>query len=72
VYEALDYFVTMRDNVSPDEPERETRILGDSIVQTELRRQARDIVDLTAAGTALSQPLLDRLRQRSTAEQALG
>ncbi|MEX0677019.1 MAG: DUF416 family protein [Pirellulales bacterium] len=71
VYEALDYFVTSRDNISPSEPGAEMRVLGDSVIQAELERQARDIADLSSAGDSLLRELLDNLRQRSAAEQAI-
>ena len=71
VYEALDYFVTTRDNISPDEPGGEQRVIGDSGIQAELQRQARDISDLMVAGDSLSQELLDNLRRRSVANQAI-
>ncbi len=71
VYEALDYFVNIRDDISPNEPGAEMRVLSDSVVQAELERQARDIADLNAAGDFLSRELLDRLRQRSVAQQAI-
>ena len=71
VYEALDYFVTTRDNISPDEPGGDVRVLGDSVIQAELERQARDITDLSRAGDSLPQELLDNLRQRSLVEQAI-
>jgi hypothetical protein len=47
------------------------RTLGDSVVQAELKRQARDIDDLGDAGKSLSQEFLDKLRGRSAAEQAI-
>ena len=49
VYEALDFFVTTRDHISPDNTADERRILGDSFVQAELARQTRDLSDLNSA-----------------------
>jgi uncharacterized protein YjaG (DUF416 family) len=71
LFDALDTFLTNRDDIAPSEPESELRILRDPVTQAELERQARDIADLRSAGDSLSQELLDRLRQRSVAEQAL-
>jgi uncharacterized protein YjaG (DUF416 family) len=71
VYEALDYLVTTRDNVSPADPSAEMRVLCDSAIQVELERQARDLDDLRSCGDSLSQALLDSLRQRSANEQAV-
>ncbi len=48
VYEALDFFVTTRDHISPDNTADERRILGDSFVQAELARQTRDLSDLNS------------------------
>jgi uncharacterized protein YjaG (DUF416 family) len=70
-YEALDYFVTNRDDVSPSEPGVELRVLNDPVIQAELEKQTRDIADLSSAGDFLSPELLDRLRQRSAAQQAI-
>lgn len=71
VYDALDQLVTSRDKISPSEPGAEARILCDIAIQAELERQARDIADLSAAGDFLSPELLDSLRRRSAAEQAI-
>ncbi len=71
VYEALDSFVTNRDNVAPSEPGAETRILGDPMIQAELKRQARDLDDLGRLGDTLSARFLDDLRQRSAREPAM-
>jgi uncharacterized protein YjaG (DUF416 family) len=71
VYEALDHFVTSRDDISPSEPGGEARILGDSVIQTELERQARDIAELRSVGDSQSRTLFDNLRQRSVVEQAI-
>lgn len=71
VYEALDTFVTQRDNISPSEPGAEARILRDGIIQIELQRQARDVEYLGLAGKNLTQEFLDRLRRRSVKEQAI-
>jgi uncharacterized protein YjaG (DUF416 family) len=71
VYEALDYFVTNRDNVTPGDSGAETRVLSDSMIQAELERQARDIDDLSHLGDTLSEEFLDDLRQRSAREQAI-
>jgi hypothetical protein len=70
-YEALDYFVTVRDNISPDGQASEARILGDPVIQAELARQARDIAELSAIGDSLGRPLLDELRRRSESEQVI-
>jgi len=70
-YEALDYFVTIRDDISPNELGAEARVLSDPLIQAELERQALDIADLRSTGESLSQELLATLRQRSVAEQAL-
>ncbi|HEV3138670.1 MAG TPA: DUF416 family protein [Pirellulales bacterium] len=71
IYEGLDYFVTLRDNVPPNEPGADVRVLSDPLIQAELERQARDIAELSSAGDSLSRELLDGLRQRSLAEQAI-
>ena len=71
LYDALDTFLTNRDDISPSEPGAEARILGDPVTQAELERQARDLADLRSAGDSLSRGLLDHLRQRSVAEQAI-
>jgi hypothetical protein len=71
VYEAMDCFVSCRDYKSTDGPQDDMRTLGDSVVQAELKRQARDIDDLGDAGKSLSQEFLDKLRGRSAAEQAI-
>jgi hypothetical protein len=70
-YEALDYFVTIRDDISPNELGAAARVLSDPLIQAELERQALDIADLRSTGESLSQELLATLRQRSVAEQAL-
>lgn len=71
VYEALDYFVTTRDSISPSDPGMEIVILSDPAIQAEFERQARDKGDLISAGDFLTQQLLDNLRQRSTKQQAI-
>jgi hypothetical protein len=71
VYEALDYFVSIKLNVSPDDPDGEMAVLRDSAIQAELERQVRDITDLSEAGDLLSHEAVAKLRQRSTTEQAL-
>jgi hypothetical protein len=71
VYEALDYFVTSRDNVTPGDSGAEMRALSDSIIQAELERQAHDIIDLSRLGDTLSEEFLADLRQRSAQEQAI-
>lgn len=50
VYEALDYFVTNRDEFSPNDSAADTRVLSDSVVQAELNRQARDLNELSVFG----------------------
>ncbi len=71
VYEALDYFVISRDDVSPSDLGAETRVLSDPAIQAELERQARDFADLSSQGNSLSRELIDNLRRRSMAEQAI-
>lgn len=71
VYEALDFFVTNRDNITLGDSAAETRVLSDSIVQAELARQARDLDELSRLGDTLSEEVLDGFRQRSAREQAI-
>ncbi len=71
VYNATDYFVTSRDGISPSEPGAEARTLGDPAIQAELERQSRDVADLSAAGEFLSRELVENVRRRSVANQAV-
>jgi hypothetical protein len=70
VYEAIDHFVISRDDLVPSQPSAEAGILADPLIQAELERQARDIAELSAL-PALSEELVNRLRRRSTFEQAI-
>ena len=70
-YDSLDFFVSTRDNISPSDPGAEIVILSDPMIQAEFERQARDLADLSSAGDPLSQDLLDYLRWRNLAQQAI-
>jgi hypothetical protein len=70
-YDSLDFLVTTRDHVDPNDRQAEARALADPLIQAEFARQARDIADITRAANGLSQALLDDLRARSIAEQAI-
>lgn len=71
VYEAIDYFVTTRDDVMPDDPAAEARVLADPLVQAELERQARDLQDLRLAANSLSERMLSDLQRRSESEHGI-
>ncbi len=71
VYEAVDQFVINRDDISPVKPETELRILNDDLVQAELRRQAQDLADLQKTEPCALANLLNVLRERGIAEQAV-
>lgn len=68
VYEALDYFVDLRDR--DDASFTEARVLADPLIQTEFARQARDLEELRQLGDALTQAFLDDLQRRSAQEQS--
>ena len=67
-YEAVDSFVIRTRGIDTNEPEGESRVIADSVVQTELERQTRDLHDLLAADTEHSQDVVFRVRSRATAE----
>jgi uncharacterized protein YjaG (DUF416 family) len=71
VYEAVDTYVIERDDIDTNLPDAETQILRDPVVQAELARQARDLGELKAVGSRLSEDFLATIRQRSIAEQSL-
>ncbi len=71
LYDALDCYLVNRDDLSPSHPDEAERVAGDPLVQAELERQVRDLAELDEAANPLSQPLLDRLRRRSLAAQAI-
>lgn len=68
-YESLDYFVSHRDDVDPNDAAAEARVLADPMIQAEFARQQRDIADLTHLGESLSQEFVNDLRRRSEREQ---
>jgi uncharacterized protein YjaG (DUF416 family) len=70
VYEALDQFVIARDDITPGAAGTEHRILQDPLIQAELQRQKRDLTDLQSVDNP-SSDLLEMLRVRSSAEQAI-
>jgi uncharacterized protein len=45
-YEAVDHFVVNTENIDMDRPEAEAMVLGHALVQAELARQSRDLVEL--------------------------
>lgn len=71
IYEAVDCFATNRLGTSPNDSGFENRVLGDSLVQSELERQAQDIDELARRAGAITEHFLNDLRQRSVLRQAL-
>jgi uncharacterized protein YjaG (DUF416 family) len=70
-YEAIDNFVINRDRLDTTPPGAEVRILGDPLIQQELRRQQRDLAELhEAASSRMIHFDLERLKTRAAAESA--
>jgi uncharacterized protein YjaG (DUF416 family) len=69
VYEAIDLWVTTRDNVDLNAPGVEDRILGDPLIQAELSRQSRDVAELGNETEEGLTSLTDRIRRRAEIER---
>jgi hypothetical protein len=70
-YGALDHYVINHENIDPNEPGGEDRVLGHALVQAELGRQRRDIDELLAAGDEDVRQVAARFRERAAAEAAI-
>jgi hypothetical protein len=68
VYEALDLWVTTRDNVDLNAPGAEEKVLADPLIQAELRRQARDLQELGTIDEDGVRAGAPRIRQRAESE----
>jgi uncharacterized protein YjaG (DUF416 family) len=66
-YEALDQFVIVKEDVDTHKPGAEQIILAHPIIQAELARQNRDLLDLAASRSDISR-IADQIRQRAKAE----
>lgn len=65
VYEALDWWVTTRDDVDLNEPGSEHRIRADRLIQDELARQQADLDELHALGDARDHHDVVRILERA-------
>ena len=69
-YEALDYFVSNRDNIDRNIPGEEQRVLSAPLVQAEIERQRRDLDELLGAQLQDVTSAISRVRDRAKAEAA--
>ncbi len=69
-YESLDHFVINLEDVDTNLPGAEARVLSHPVVQAELARQHRDLVELLSICGPHNQQLIAPLRERSKAESA--
>jgi uncharacterized protein YjaG (DUF416 family) len=67
-YESVDHFAQAEHGIDPADPAAEARLLATSVVQDELRRQRRDLAELT--GSETDAELFRRLRARARSESA--
>jgi len=67
-FETLDYFVTTRDDIDPNDRVADERALSDPLIQEELLRQQRDLRELMAADLRDVSTLAQKIRQRAKAE----
>lgn len=66
-YEALDHFLIDQEGIYPNQAGAEKRALSHPLVQAELSRQQRDLVELAANQQNLTR-VVDRIRERAKVE----
>jgi uncharacterized protein YjaG (DUF416 family) len=66
-YNALDHFVIAKEDIDINKPGAEETVLAHPIIQAELARQDRDLLDLSANRSDISR-IADQIRQRAKAE----
>ncbi len=70
-YEILDNFVINQDEIDPNQPGSESRVLSHPLVQAELLRQQRDLDELRNMGDANHQHVVMRIRDRAKADKPI-
>lgn len=68
IYEAVDFYVINRRSIDTEQPDVESIILRDPLIQAELKRQKRDLSDLSATQQNQVLKIIDQLRIRSLRE----
>lgn len=70
VYEALDSWVVIRDDLDLNVEGRERRIIGDPLIQAELARQRRDVEELTGLSDEQVRSLIPAIQARARDESS--
>ncbi|GAC1477129.1 MAG: hypothetical protein NVS1B16_08040 [Pseudarthrobacter sp.] len=68
IYEALDFWVTTRDNLDLNAKGAEAWIMTHPLIQEELARQCQDLEELRMAGDSKLLEVLPRIKQRAHAQ----
>jgi uncharacterized protein YjaG (DUF416 family) len=69
-YDALDHFITTKEDIDPSTAGAEERILSNPLIQQEFMRQQRDLRELAAVKRQDESALVQKIRQRAKAEAA--
>jgi uncharacterized protein YjaG (DUF416 family) len=69
-YDALDHFVTTKEDIDPSTAGAEERIISNPLVQQEFMRQQRDLGELVAVKRQDESALIQKIRERAKAESA--